>query len=117
MDAFYASVEQRDNPELRGKPVVVGGQPQSRGVVASASYEARKFGIRSAISCAQAYRLCPQTIFVFPNFEKYLTASRQIRAIFESFTPLVEPLALDEAYLDVTQNLLGEPLARKIAEK
>lgn len=115
MDAFYASVEQRDRPELRGKPVVVGGQPNSRGVVASASYEARKFGIRSAISCAQAYRLCPKTVFVYPNFDKYLAASREIRKIFESYTPLVEPLALDEAYLDVTQNLAGEPLARNIA--
>lgn len=115
MDAFYASVEQRDRPELRGKPVVVGGHPQSRGVVSAASYEARKFGVRSAISCAQAYRLCPQAVFVFPNFDKYLAVSRELRKIFESYTPWVEPLALDEAYLDVTQNLVGEPLAKNIA--
>jgi DNA polymerase-4 len=116
MDAFYASVEQRDNPSLRGKPVVVGGQPQSRGVVASASYEARRFGIRSAMSCAKAYRLCPQTIFVFPHFDKYVAASRQMRAIFESVTPWVEPLALDEAYLDVTTNRLNEPYAKDVAK-
>lgn len=115
MDAFYASVEQRDNPALKGKPIVVGGSPQSRGVVASASYEARKYGIRSAMSCAQAYRLHPATIFVTPHFEKYLAASRKIREIFKTYTPLVEPLALDEAYLDVTSNLTQEPLAGKIA--
>jgi DNA polymerase-4 len=117
MDAFYTSVEQRDRPELRGRPVVVGGDPHSRGVVASASYEARKFGIYSAMSCSQAFRLCPQTVFIYPNFDKYLKASRVIRQIFESVTPLVEPLALDEAYLDVTSNLWNEPLAKKIAVK
>ena len=115
MDAFYASIEQRDNPKLKGKPVVVGGEPQSRGVVASASYEARKFGIRSAMSCAAAYRICPQTIFVPPDFTKYVEASRRLRQIFEMVTPVIEPLALDEAYLDVTQNLLGEPIAKTIA--
>jgi DNA polymerase-4 len=115
MDAFYASVEQRDDPKLRGKPVIVGGKPDSRGVVAAASYEARKFGVRSAMSCARAHRLCPRGIFVRPDISKYARVSREIRAIFESVTPLVEPLSLDEAYLDVTENFLGEPLAGKVA--
>jgi len=115
MDAFYASVEQRDNPSLRGRPVIVGGDPQSRGVVASCSYEARKFGVRSAISSSQAKRLCPQAVFVEPDFSKYKKASEQIQAIFHRVTPLVEPLSLDEAYLDVTVNLLNEPIASKIA--
>jgi DNA polymerase-4 len=115
MDAFYASVEQRDRPELRGKPVVVGGDPSGRGVVAASSYEARKFGVRSAMSAAKAYRLCPQAIFVKPNFHKYKEVSEQIHSIFNEITPMVEPLSLDEAYLDVTQNLLNEPLASKVA--
>jgi DNA polymerase-4 len=115
MDAFYASVEQRDHPHLRGKPVVVGGPPDSRGVVASASYEARKSGVRSAMSSSKAYRLCPQAIFVSPNFSAYKEASRQIHEIFSSITPLVEPLSLDEAYLDVTTNALNEPIAKNIA--
>jgi DNA polymerase-4 len=115
MDAFYASVEQRDRPELRGRPVVVGGDPHSRGVVASASYEARKFGIRSAMSCSKAYRLCPGAIFVRPNFSRYQEASRKIHEIFQNVTDRVEPLSLDEAYLDVTQNKRGEPLARNLA--
>jgi DNA polymerase-4 len=115
MDAFYASVEQRDRPELRGRPVVVGGSPDGRGVVASASYEARKFGIRSAMSCAKAYRLCPQTAFVHPDFTRYKEASNQIHAIFEEVTDKIEPLSLDEAFLDVTTNKLGEPLASKVA--
>ncbi len=115
MDAFYASVEQRDRPELRGRPVVVGGSPDGRGVIASASYEARKFGIRSAMSSAKAYRICPQLVFVRPEFTKYREASHRIRDIFNQVTDLVEPLSLDEAYLDVTANKLSEPLARKLA--
>src|SRR5689334_11650960 len=89
MDAFYASVEQRDRPELRGRPIIVGGSPQSRAVVCSASYEARRFGVRSAMSCAQAQRLCPHAVFVAPSFEKYIEASHKIRTIFKSVTPLV----------------------------
>jgi DNA polymerase-4 len=103
MDAFYAAVEQRDNPDYRGKPVVVGGRPDSRGVVATCSYEARKFGIRSAIASSQAYRLCPHAIFVKPRFEVYKDVSAAIRRIFAEYTELFEPLSLDEAYLDVTE--------------
>lgn len=102
MDAFFASVEQRDNPDLRGKPVIVGGGRHERGVVSAASYEARKFGVHSAMPSRTAYKLCPEGIFVFPNMEKYREASRQIMAILESFTPYVEPLSIDEAFLDVT---------------
>lgn len=102
MDAFFASVEQRDFSEYQGKPLIVGGQPDSRGVVAACSYEARQFGIRSAMSCAKAYRLCPQAIFVSPRFEVYREASNHIRQVFATYTPLIEPLSLDEAYLDVT---------------
>jgi DNA polymerase-4 len=115
MDAFYASVEQRDRPELRGRPVIVGGDPASRGVVASCSYEARKFGIRSAMASAKAHRLCPRAVFVRPDIAKYRAVGQQIREIFRSVTPLVEPLSIDEAYLDVTENLLHEPLARVLA--
>ena len=115
MDAFFASVEQRDRPELRGRPVVVGGPPNSRAVVCSASYEARAFGVRSAIPCSQARRLCPQAVFVSPSFEKYSEASRLINAVFREATDLVEPLSLDEAFLDVTRNRLGEPLAGRVA--
>ena len=114
MDAFYASVEQRDNPDLRGKPVAVGGSAE-RGVVAAASYEARKFGVRSAMASVTAKRQCPDLIFVKPRFEVYKAISRQIRDIFAEHTPIIEPLSLDEAYLDVTENLQGIPLARDVA--
>ena len=115
MDAFYASVEQRDAPELRGKPVAVGGR--QRGVVMAASYEARTFGVRSAMPSATAQRLCAELVFVKPRFEVYKEVSRQIREIFLDYTPLVEPLSLDEAYLDVTTNLKGMPLASEIARE
>jgi DNA polymerase-4 len=116
MDAFYASLEQRDNPEYRGKPVIVGGFPEGRGgVVATASYEARKFGVRSAMPSKQAFKLCPQAIFIRPRFEAYKAASQKIREIFHRYTDLVEPLSLDEAYLDVTTDKLGIGLALDIA--
>ncbi len=115
MDAFFASCEQRDNPELRGKPVAVGGMGP-RGVVAAASYEARVFGVRSAMASARARRLCPDLVFVPHRFEVYRQVSRQIRDIFERYTPLVQPLSLDEAYLDVTENLMGIASATQIAE-
>ena len=117
MDAFYASVEQRDNPTLRGKPLAVGGQPNQRGVVAAASYEARAFGVHSAMSMAQAVRLCPSLTIVRPNFARYKAASQQVFAIFREVTPLVEPLSLDEAYLDVTENAWQEPLATPVARR
>src|SRR5438105_5101668 len=115
MDAFYASVEQRDNPELRGKAVAVGGS-RERGVVAAASYEARKFGVRSAMPSVTAKRNCPDLIFVKPRFDVYKAVSLQVRAILAEHTPLVEPLSLDEAYLDVTENLQGIASATEIAE-
>jgi DNA polymerase-4 len=116
MDAFFASVEQRDNPELRGKPVAVGGA-SARGVVAAASYEARKFGVRSAMPSVTARRRCPDLIFVRPRFDAYRAVSQQIRAIFAEYTLLVEPLSLDEAYLDVTDDLKGIGIATTIAEQ
>jgi DNA polymerase-4 len=117
MDAFYASVEQRDDPGLRGRPVAVGGPAESRGVVAAASYEARAFGVRSAIPMARALRLCPELVIVRPDFSRYRAVSQQVMAILRSCTALVEPLSLDEAYLDVTDNLWGEPLASDVAKK
>lgn len=116
MDAFYASVEQLDNPELVGKPLAVGGSG-TRGVVSAASYEARKFGVRSAISGVKARRLCPELVFVPPRFDRYKEISKKIRAIFLDYTDLVEPLSLDEAYLDVTENKKGNPSASLIAEE
>ena len=113
MDAFYASVEQRDNPELRGKPVAVGGSA-ARGVVAAASYEARVFGVHSAMASVTAKRKCPDLIFVKPRFEVYRMVSQQIREIFADYTSLIEPLSLDEAYLDVTENLKGMEIATEI---
>ena len=117
MDAFYASVEQRDNPFLRGKPLAVGGQPHRRGVVAAASYEARAFGVHSAMPMAAAVRLCPSLQIVPPDFRRYQDASRAVFAIFREVTPLVEPLSLDEAYLDVTDNAWGEPLGMGVAKR
>ncbi|MDQ1167967.1 MULTISPECIES: DNA polymerase IV [unclassified Flavobacterium] len=116
MDAFYASVEQMDNPELRGKPVAVGGS-ENRGVVSAASYEARKFGVRSAISGVLAKRYCPEIIFVRPRFDRYKEISSKIHKIFHDYTDLVEPLSLDEAYLDVTQNKKGNPSASLLAQE
>lgn len=114
MDAFYAAVEQRDNPDLRGKPIAV-GHGRLRGVVATASYEARKFGVHSAMPSVTALHKCPDLIFVPPRFDAYRAVSHQIREIFARYTPLIEPLSLDEAYLDVTENLPGIPLATEIA--
>jgi DNA polymerase IV len=116
MDAFFASVEQRDNPELRGKPVAVGGST-ARGVVAAASYEARKFGVKSAMPSVTAKRRCPDLIFVKPRFDAYREVSHQIRAIFRDYTDLVEPLSLDEAYLDVSEDHKGIGIATRIAEE
>ena len=116
MDAFYASVEQLDNPQLKGKPLAVGGS-ENRGVVAAASYEARRYGVRSAMSGIQAKRNCPNLIFVPPRFDRYKEISKQIRKIFHEYTDMVEPLSLDEAYLDVTQNKKGNPSASLIAQE
>ncbi len=117
MDAFYASVEQRDNPSLRGKPVIVGGNPNSRGVVSTCSYEARKFGVHSAMASSRAYKLCPHGIFVQPRFEAYKEASSRIMDIFLEYSDIVEPLSLDEAFLDVTENKKGIDSAITIAKE
>ncbi len=116
MDAFFASVEQWDNPELRNRPLIVGGDPQGRGVVAACSYEARRFGIHSAMSCAKAYKLCPEALFVRPRKDRYREVSMQIMAIFKDYTDLVEPLSLDEAFLDITENKKSIPSATWVAE-
>ncbi len=117
MDAFYASVEQRDDATLRGRPVAVGGQADARGVVAASSYEARAFGVLSAMPMARALRLCPELVVVRPDFQRYRAVSQQVFEIFRSCTPLVEPLSLDEAYLDVTENRWGEALATAVAKR
>ena len=117
MDAFYASVEQHDRPELRGRPVAVGGSPESRGVVAAASYEARAHGVRSAMPTSRAIRLCPELVIVPPDFAKYRAVSSRVFAIYREVTPLVEPLSLDEAYLDVTENAWAEPLGVEVAKR
>jgi len=117
MDMFFAAVELRDRPELRGKPLVVGGRPDSRSVATTANYEARKFGIHSGMSCAQARRLCPQCLFIPPDFKKYQLVSEQIRQIFYEYTDLVETMSLDEAYLDVTRNKKNEPSATRLARE
>jgi DNA polymerase-4 len=117
MDAFYASVEQRDRPELKGKPVIVGGDPNSRGVVAACSYEARKFGIHSAMPSSRAYKLCPHAVFLRPRFDVYRSVSNDIREIFQEYTDIVEPLSLDEAFLDVTKNKRGIASATLIAQE
>src|SRR5687768_6662873 len=118
MDAFYASIEQRDNPQYRGKPIAVGGSPEGRGgVVATASYEARKFGIRSAMPSKRAKQLCAEVIFVRPRFDVYKEVSNQIRAIFQRYTDLIEPLSLDEAFLDVTHDKQNIGSAIEIAKQ
>ncbi len=117
MDAFYASVEQRDFPQYKGKPVIVGGDPKKRGVVSTCSYEAREYGIHSAMSSATAFKLCPHGIFVYPRFKAYKEASLQIQKIFHEYTHLVEPLSLDEAFLDITHNNFSNPSATLIAKE
>src|SRR5258708_16096282 len=117
MDAFYASVELRDDPALRGKPLAVGGRPEGRGVVAAASYEARAFGVYSAMPMSKAVRLCPSLVIVRPDFVRYQAASKAVFTIFREVTPLVEPLSLDEAYLDVTENAWGERFATSVASR
>ena len=121
MDAFFAAVEQRDSPELKGKPVIVGGKPDSRGVVAASSYEARQFGIYSAMPCSRAYQLCPDAVFVRPRFSAYKQVSAEIHGIFKTYTDVIEPLSLDEAYLDVTEadhcNHSASLMAKEIRNK
>ena len=117
MDAFYAAIEQRDNPELQGKPVVVGGQPDSRGVVATCCYEARKYGIHSAMPASKAFHLCPHAVFLPPRFHVYKAESKKIRSIFSQYTDLIEPLSLDEAFLDVTCNKKDLTSATRIAQE
>lgn len=117
MDAFFASVEQMDHPHLRGKPIIVGGKINQRGVVATCSYEARAFGVRSAMPTSKAIRLCPKAIIIPPNFERYRQLSLQIREIFHRYTPLVEPMSIDEAYLDVTENSKNQTSATMIARE
>lgn len=116
MDAFFAAVEQRDHPEYRGKPLIIGGDPNSRGVVSTCSYEARKFGIHSAMPTSRAFKLCPHGIFTGCNFDSIKEASNQVHEIFHKYTDKVEPLSLDEAYLDVTENKINEPSATRIAQ-
>ena len=115
MDAFFASIEERDRPELRGKAVIVGGSPRRRGVVSTCSYEARKYGVHSAMPSRTALRLCPKGILIPPNHRKYSTVSRQIREVFHSVTDLVEPVSIDEAYLDITHHKLEYTSAEEIA--
>ncbi len=117
MDAFFASVEQRDNPKLRGKAVIVGGDPGRRGVVSACSYEARKFGVHSAMPSKTAVKICPHAVFLRPRFDAYAEASRQVSEIFHEYTDVVEPMSLDEAYLDVTENKFGITLATEVAKK
>ena len=117
MDAFYASVEQKDNPTLKGKPVIVGGRPDSRGVVAACSYEARAYGIHSAMPCARAYKLCPHAAFIRPRMDRYREISTIVMSIFHRFTDIIEPLSLDEAYLDITENKISEQSATIVAKQ
>ncbi len=117
MDAYYAAIEIRENSSLKGKCVIVGGSPNSRGVVSTCSYEARVYGVRSGMATSQAWRLCPQAIFIYPNFALYKEVSDQIREIFARYTDLIEPVSLDEAYLDVTDNKIGEQYATTIARR
>ncbi len=117
MDAFFASIEQKDTPAFRGKPLIVGGKPEERGVVAACSYEARRFGVHSAMPCSQAIRLCPHAIFTRPRMDRYREISTQLMAIFRRYTPLVEPLSIDEAFLDVTTNSQNHPSATILAQR